>query len=96
MAAAGGLSEAARQQGLPQALPSSEPHAWPDADGVLPLRVGSIVVHSLGTISNDDGYHSSRAIFPVGYCVTRQLPAADGSLSDEVSGGLWALGPSPS
>jgi F/Y-rich N-terminus/SET domain/PHD-like zinc-binding domain/F/Y rich C-terminus len=38
----------------------------------MPIRVGTIVVHSLGKIhQNSDGFHSENYIFPPGYFATR-------------------------
>jgi len=45
-----------------------------DGNPILPLRVGIIVLNSLGHIEwKREAFHAERYIFPIGYKVTRYI-----------------------
>eukprot|EP00123_Amoebidium_parasiticum_P000749 comp11644_c0_seq1/m.6148 comp11644_c0_seq1/g.6148 ORF comp11644_c0_seq1/g.6148 comp11644_c0_seq1/m.6148 type:complete len:573 (-) comp11644_c0_seq1:269-1987(-) len=53
--------------------PTKVPVAEYDADGniVLPWRIGSLTIHNFGTVTDKEGYHTEKFIFPIGFMSTR-------------------------
>lgn len=54
----------------------------PTGRPIFPIALGPLTVYSLGEIiSGRPGFHTENAIYPVGYCSTRVLPAPTGQFT---------------